>query len=249
MTPIAPPSRADEHRACGRGAAMRLEPPRAISGEHSAALLEQPVVAEQHVRAVDRAPRAPRPGQRLKRRSPATASSPSALARVDDRARRSDARSACSSDAAASAARRRRRRRRAARTSTTCSCPVVSVPVLSNATQRTAASRSRCAPPLISTPLRAARGQRRRRSTPASRSPARTGRRSPAAPARDRSRCPSAPPAAAAARPRPPPRARAPPACRSARSARRTSGRRALRLRPLDQMDDARERRVARAAA
>ena len=34
--------------------------------------------------------------------------------------------------------------------------PVVSVPVLSNATQRTAASRSRCAPPLMSTPLRAA---------------------------------------------------------------------------------------------
>ena len=41
-------------------------------------------------------------------------------------------------------------------TSTTRSSPFVSVPVLSNATQRTPASRSRCAPPLISTPLRAA---------------------------------------------------------------------------------------------
>ena len=34
--------------------------------------------------------------------------------------------------------------------------PRVSVPVLSNATQRTWLARSRCAPPLISTPLRAA---------------------------------------------------------------------------------------------
>ncbi len=34
--------------------------------------------------------------------------------------------------------------------------PLVSVPVLSKATQRTAASRSRRAPPLMSTPLRAA---------------------------------------------------------------------------------------------
>ena len=43
-----------------------------------------------------------------------------------------------------------------AATSTTRSRPCVSVPVLSNAMQRTAASCSRRAPPLISTPFRAA---------------------------------------------------------------------------------------------
>ena len=41
-------------------------------------------------------------------------------------------------------------------TSATAGSPRVSVPVLSNATARTAASRSRWAPPLISTPFRAA---------------------------------------------------------------------------------------------
>src|SRR4051812_38534185 len=41
-------------------------------------------------------------------------------------------------------------------TSTTSGVPRVSVPVLSNATQRTRLVRSRYAPPLISTPLRAA---------------------------------------------------------------------------------------------
>ena len=41
-------------------------------------------------------------------------------------------------------------------TSTISGMPRVSVPVLSNATQRTVPVRSRCAPPLISTPLRAA---------------------------------------------------------------------------------------------
>src|SRR3954469_21599610 len=43
-----------------------------------------------------------------------------------------------------------------ATTSTTSGVPRVSVPVLSNATQRTRLVRSRCAPPLINTPLRAA---------------------------------------------------------------------------------------------
>ena len=42
------------------------------------------------------------------------------------------------------------------RPATTVGSPWVSVPVLSNATVRTAASRSRCAPPLMSTPRRAA---------------------------------------------------------------------------------------------
>ena len=46
-------------------------------------------------------------------------------------------------------------------TSTTSGRPCVSVPVLSNATTRTAAARSRWTPPLISTPRRAAPGQRR----------------------------------------------------------------------------------------
>ena len=43
-----------------------------------------------------------------------------------------------------------------ATTSTTSGAPRVSVPVLSNATQRTLLVFSRCTPPLISTPLRAA---------------------------------------------------------------------------------------------
>ena len=41
-------------------------------------------------------------------------------------------------------------------TSTTSGAPRVSVPVLSNAMQRTTLVRSRCTPPLMSTPLRAA---------------------------------------------------------------------------------------------
>src|SRR5215510_16384255 len=41
-------------------------------------------------------------------------------------------------------------------TATTFGVPCVSVPVLSNATQRTRPARSRCAPPLISTPFLAA---------------------------------------------------------------------------------------------
>ena len=46
-------------------------------------------------------------------------------------------------------------RRRPATTSATTGVPRVSVPVLSNARLRTAASRSRCAPPLMRTPRRA----------------------------------------------------------------------------------------------
>ena len=48
-----------------------------------------------------------------------------------------------------------------ARRPTTSGAPRVSVPVLSNATQRTRLARSRCAPPLISTPFARRAGERR----------------------------------------------------------------------------------------
>ena len=109
-------------------------------------------------------------------------------------------------------------------TSTTCSRPFVSVPVLSKATHRTAASFSSRAPPLMSTPLRAAaasadtidtgveitsaHGQEMTSSTSDAVEPGRPG---------------GAGQRAAGPAPRAPPR-RAPTACRRARTDRRTSG-------------------------
>ena len=123
------------------------------AGRAQAALLEQPVIADDHRLGVDQSLRAPS-GQRLK---PFRAAEDHA--RLGGRARRWRGRSGCSDRDSSDAASRSTSGAgtpSVATTSTTRSRPCVSVPVLSNAMQRTAASCSRRAPPLISTPFRAA---------------------------------------------------------------------------------------------
>ena len=207
-------------RATCRSPRSRSAP--AVRRQRNAARLEEALVADRRRGAPSRRPSAPMPGTTVNRRHDGAATrAPGAWRAIAAADRMLGARLRRLRRIAAL---RAGRRRRAAATSVTFSSPVVSVPVLSNATTRTPARRSRCAPPLISTPFRAAAESAATIDTGVEITSAHGHAMTSSTSARY-NHTGSARAARAAAPPRRSPPARARSACRPARIDRRTSAR------------------------